>query len=122
MSSPGPVGRTVRADTAERARTSAELGAQLERLRPFEEVARSVIRLRMDHHLSQEALASRVGTSKSAISRLESGRHAPNLATLERVARAFGRRVSISFDVPRPAAALGVATPPARRRRGPDDR
>jgi transcriptional regulator with XRE-family HTH domain len=56
----------------------------------------------MDHSLSQEALAQRVGTTKSAISRLESGRHAPNLATLDRIASAFGRRVVIGFDVAGP--------------------
>jgi transcriptional regulator with XRE-family HTH domain len=85
-----------------RARRSAEVRAELNRLRPFEEVARTVIRLRMEHNLSQEALAQRVGTTKSAISRLESGRHAPNLATLDRIAAAFGGRVVIGFDVASP--------------------
>jgi len=74
----------------EQARLDPEVRAQLDRLRPFEEVARRIIRLRLDHGLSQEALAERVGTTKSAISRLESGQHAPNLATVERIAAAFG--------------------------------
>lgn len=100
MSTPSPVGRTVRDHIAERTRRNAEVRAELERLRPFEDVARQVIRLRMDHDLSQEALAQRVGTTKSAISRLESGQHSPNLATLERVAAAFGGHVVIGFDVP----------------------
>ena len=73
---------------------------ELERLRPFEEVARQIVRLRLDHGLSQGALAERVGTTKSAISRLESGQHAPNLATLERIAAAFGGHVEIAFHVP----------------------
>lgn len=100
MSSVSPIGRRVSDDTAERARHDAELRAELERLRPYEQVARTIIRLRMDHNLTQEALAHRVGTTKSAISRLESGQHAPNLGTLERVAAAFGGHVVIGFDVP----------------------
>jgi DNA-binding XRE family transcriptional regulator len=110
MTTTSPVGRTVRGDIARPARLSPEVRAELERLRPFEEVARSMIRLRMDHHVSQEALAQRVGTAKSAISRLESGRRSPNLATLERIAAAFGRLV-IGFD---------SAPPPKTRRAAPD--
>jgi transcriptional regulator with XRE-family HTH domain len=72
----------------------------LARLEPYEEIARQVMRLRMDDHLSQEALARRVGTTKSAISRLESGHHAPTVTTLHKVALAFDRRLVISFDVP----------------------
>ena len=41
--------------------------------------------------LTQDAVAVRMGTTKSAISRLESaGKHAPSLATLKRYARAVG--------------------------------
>lgn len=54
----------------------------------------------MTHGLTQAALAQRVGTTKSAISRLESGRHAPNIATLQKIARTFGRQVHISFVSP----------------------
>jgi transcriptional regulator with XRE-family HTH domain len=39
-----------------------------------------------------------MGTSVPAISRLESGQHLPSLATLERVARAFGERLVVGFD------------------------
>ena len=100
MESVSPIGRSVRKDMSGQARLDPEVRAELERLRPFEEVARQIIRLRMDHGLSQEALAERVGTTKSAISRLESGQHAPNLATLEKVAAAFGGHLEIAFSVP----------------------
>jgi len=41
--------------------------------------------------LTQDAVAARMGTAKSAISRLESaGKHAPSLATLKRYALAVG--------------------------------
>ena len=41
--------------------------------------------------LTQNAVAQRMGTTKSAVSRLESlGKHAPSLATLKRYAQAVG--------------------------------
>ncbi len=41
--------------------------------------------------LTQDAVAERMGTTKSAVSRLESaGKHAPSLGTLQRYARAVG--------------------------------
>lgn len=100
MNTPSPIGRPVAADRRRRASESSAYRAELDRIRPFEEAARHVIRLRMDHQLTQDVLAQRVGTTKSAISRLESGQHAPNLATLQRIAAAFGGHIVISFDIP----------------------
>jgi transcriptional regulator with XRE-family HTH domain len=61
--------------------------------------------------ISQEELARRVGTSKSAIVRLESGRHQTTVETLRRVAEAFGTRLVIEFD--------GLPADRPRRRRVP---
>ena len=94
-----PVGDTVSASSKRWAK-DAEFAAELERLREFEEIARQVIRLRMDQGLSQADLASRIGTTKSAVSRLESGQHAPNVETLRKIAHAFGGKLVIGFDVP----------------------
>ncbi len=101
MDTISPIGRSVRDDMNGQARLDPEFRVELERRRPFEEVARQIIRLRLDHGLSQAVLAERVGTTKSAISRLESGQHAPNLATLDKIAAAFGGRLEIVFNVPR---------------------
>ena len=98
MTAPSPVGTSVAEASARRARQSAEYRAELERLWPCEQIARQVIRLRMDHGLSQQALAERVGTTKSAISRLESGRHPSTVATLNKIAFAFGARLIVSFE------------------------
>ena len=49
--------------------------AELERIWPYEQVDRPVVRLRMDYGLSQRALAERVRTMKSRISCLETGQH-----------------------------------------------
>lgn len=46
--------------------------------------------------LTQEAVATRMGTSKSTVSRLESaGKHAPSISSLKRYAKAVGCRVEI---------------------------
>lgn len=54
--------------------------------------------LRQDHHMTQEELANRLGTTKSAISRLENHADSVRLETLERVARVFDRKVKISIE------------------------
>lgn len=100
-----PIGRSTAEASAGRSKRSQEYRKELERLRPYEDIARQVIALRMHHELSQKALAERTGTTKSAISRLESGQHAPTVATLEKIAAAFGGHLVITFDVPgQPAA------------------
>ncbi|MES3007677.1 MAG: helix-turn-helix transcriptional regulator [Pseudomonadota bacterium] len=51
--------------------------------------------------LTQDAVAERMGTTKSAISRLESaGRHAPSLATLKKYASAVDCDLQVTL-VPR---------------------
>jgi uncharacterized protein len=46
--------------------------------------------------LTQAELATRVGTSQSAIARYEGGRTVPSLPTLERVLRACGRQLALN--------------------------
>jgi transcriptional regulator with XRE-family HTH domain len=48
--------------------------------------------------LSQKALAERVGTSHSAISRVESGRHRTSVATLKRLPEALDLLLVIGFE------------------------
>jgi len=56
-----------------------------------------VLRARAEAGLTQAEVAARVGTTQSAIARLESGArtHSPSIATLQRYARALGYRVEI---------------------------
>ncbi len=54
--------------------------------------------LREEHHMSQDQLASRLNTTKSAISRLENHADSIRLSTLERVAKVFGRKVKITIE------------------------
>jgi DNA-binding XRE family transcriptional regulator len=96
----GPVGSRVGDDARRWAAEDPAFRAQRDRLEPFREVSRQVILLRSREGISQEELARRVGTSKSAIVRLESGRHKPSMETLRRVAEAFGGRLAVTIDVP----------------------
>lgn len=63
--------------------------------------------LREKKGLSQRQLAELVGTTQSAIARLEGGRISPSLPTLDRIAAALGAEVTVTFidnelaDVPR---------------------
>ena len=56
-----------------------------------------MIRARMKAHLSQAELAIKIGTTQSAIARLESGRVSPSLTTLRRYAEATGRQLKVGF-------------------------
>ena len=61
-------------------------------------VASQMLKARTKAGLTQEAVAERMGTTKSAISRLEgSGRHAPSLATLKKYATAVGCDLQVRF-------------------------
>jgi DNA-binding XRE family transcriptional regulator len=55
------------------------------------QVAGQMLKARSRAGLTQDAVAQRMGTTKSAVSRLESaGKHTPSLATLKRYASAVG--------------------------------
>lgn len=95
-----PIGQSAAEARSRRASQSPEYQAEQARLAPYEELARMIIRLRMDQDLTQEALAARVGTSKTAISRLESGQHAPTTQTLRKIANAFGGHLVIGLEIP----------------------
>lgn len=61
-------------------------------------LVREMISARARIGLSQEAVAERMGTTKSAISRLEAaGKHSPSLATLKKYAHAVGCHLEIKF-------------------------
>ncbi|TSE20759.1 Antitoxin HigA1 [Tepidimonas alkaliphilus] len=67
-------------------------------LAPQYEAARLLIEARARAGLSQAELAQRMGTTQSAIARLESGRTAPTLRTLQRYAEAVGARLRVRVE------------------------
>lgn len=56
----------------------------------FASIAQEVAARRSERNLSQRELAERVGTTQSAIARLESGGRPPRIDTLLRIADALG--------------------------------
>jgi DNA-binding XRE family transcriptional regulator len=60
------------------------------------QVVNQLLRARSRAGLTQDIVAERMGTTKSAVSRLESaGKHAPSLATLKRYASAVGCELQV---------------------------
>jgi len=62
---------------------------------PREEVVRQLKEVRKAEGMTQEYLAELVGTKKSNISRLESGRYNPSLDFLVKVADGLGKQISV---------------------------
>ncbi len=69
-----------------------------EALGPEFALVTALVAARSRAKLTQAELASRMGTTESAISRLESGRAKPSTRTLERYADATGHRLSIRLE------------------------
>jgi DNA-binding XRE family transcriptional regulator len=68
------------------------------------QLANQMLEARSRAGLTQDAVAERMGTTKSAISRLESAaKHAPSIATLKRYANAVGCELQVRL-VPQKAA------------------
>lgn len=74
-----------------------EVAAELERTAVANQLAILVIGYRVDHGLTQSALARQLGVSQPAVARLESGDHEPSLATLARLATKLG--ITLRLDV-----------------------
>lgn len=55
------------------------------------ELMAELVRARREHGLSQTEIAARMGTSQSAVARLERGEVDARLSTLQRYAEALGR-------------------------------
>lgn len=85
-------------DTYEKTRRSYEFGVLTHRLRKAA-------------GLTQKELATRMGTTASAIARLETGGTSPTFATLERLADALGvqLRLEVANATDLPAVTFGAA-------------
>jgi transcriptional regulator with XRE-family HTH domain len=60
-------------------------------------IIETLIRARNEAKLSQAELAKKIGTTQSAIARLESGSISPSLSTLRRYAAATGTRLHVEL-------------------------
>lgn len=62
------------------------------------QVSAQMLNARARAGLSQDVVASRMGTTRSAVSRLETtGKHAPSLTTLKRYADAVGCEIQVTL-------------------------
>jgi DNA-binding XRE family transcriptional regulator len=75
---------------AEEEARDPEVAAELARTAVANQLAILVIQYRVEHELTQTALARTLGMSQPAVARLEAGDHEPSVATLMRLARHLG--------------------------------
>jgi len=76
------------------------------------DLARAIQIARTEAQLTQQQIAAMLGTTQGNIARLESGRHLPSTRILQRVARATGTRLRVSFE--RLPVAIAEARPALR--------
>jgi DNA-binding XRE family transcriptional regulator len=82
----------------DKARTRKGFAEAYDALELEYQVAAQMLKARSRAGLTQDAVAARMGTTKSAVSRLESaGKHAPSLATLKRYASAVGCELQVKL-------------------------
>lgn len=93
-----PVGMAAAEAATRRAARSPGYRRAREAKEGYREIAWLLIRYRMDHGLSQQELAQRVGTSCSQISRIENGRQRTSLETLLRIAHALDLKMVVGFE------------------------
>ncbi|HEY9565497.1 MAG TPA: helix-turn-helix transcriptional regulator [Nocardioides sp.] len=93
-----PIGTSVEEHVDQRRTRSQKYRETQDRLRPFEEIARVVIMRRAQLGLTQQELAERMATTKSVISRIESGQHRASTDTLRRLAEALEGHAVIGFE------------------------
>lgn len=101
MRRPSPIGSSARTAAARRAARSAGYRAERARVADYAAVAKLVIHRRAALGITQRDLARRIGTKESAVSRLESGRHATNVGTLRRVFQALESQLVVGYEARR---------------------
>jgi ribosome-binding protein aMBF1 (putative translation factor) len=80
----------------ERTRANPEFPVMVEAATRARALLRELARRRGELGLSQTVVAARMGTSQSALARLEGGESDPRISTVERFALAIGEELSIT--------------------------
>ena len=84
-------------DLRERLLEDAEFREEYARVDDEFKLIEALVRARMTAKLTQLELARRLGTTQSAIARLEGGRVSPSFKTLRRYAEATGTRLTVGL-------------------------
>ena len=74
-----------------------KIKAEFDRLKPEFAVIQAMIDVRRKKDLTQKQLAKKLGTTQSAISRLEKGNINPTIGFMHKLADALGSRLDIRF-------------------------
>ena len=64
---------------------------------PEFEIAKAIIRARIQNKITQKELAEKMNTTQSVISRVEQGRTSPSIALLKRLAAALNTTLEVQF-------------------------
>ena len=75
----------------------AEFEQEYNKLKPRYEIISQIIEARKNMKMTQKELAEKAGTSKSNISRLESGSYNPSLDFLIKIAKCLGKEISVEI-------------------------
>lgn len=86
--------KTLKAELLADPKTRAEYDAVANEF----EMARELIAARSRAGLTQGEVAERMGTTQSVVARLESGRQAPSMRTVQRYAQAVGARAVMHLE------------------------
>ena len=84
-----PIGQTGQDTADQRYQRDERYRVAHDRLAPYRVIARAVILARVAKHLTQRDLAGMLGTTDTAISRIESGERAISLETLRKLGAAL---------------------------------
>ena len=68
-----------------------------EESQPEFEIAKAIIRARIENKITQKELAEKMNTTQSVISRVEQGRTSPSIALLKRLAAALNTTLQVQF-------------------------
>ncbi|ESY70911.1 MAG: helix-turn-helix transcriptional regulator [Mesorhizobium sp.] len=84
-----------------------EFVAEYEALEEEFAIAEALIKARGEADMTQEEVATAMGTTQAVIARLESGRNMPSTRTLQRFAKATGSKLRISFEPEKSKSRIG---------------
>ncbi|EAB6718088.1 XRE family transcriptional regulator [Salmonella enterica subsp. enterica] len=88
---------TSLAKLSERLLANEKVKAEYDRLGPIYALVGAMVEARHEAGLTQLQIAERMGTTQSAIARLENAHHMPSLELVTRYAAALGRKVEFEL-------------------------
>lgn len=75
-----------------------EVRRALKEIEPEYQIARALIRARIEKNLTQKQLASKLGTKQSVLSRVENAKTTPTVSFLKRLAEVLNMNLKIEFS------------------------